>query len=184
MPAVIRVTAEGDIATGCVNVYHWIIPNSAPVTEANNAIGALNTMYTTLATWLQMGSIRIGARVVTVDQSPNLVIGATSQVVASTGASFDPLMCAAVIQWSTAVVGGSRRGRTYLGPLEAGAVDSNGRTLNSTMRTAILNAAATMSAVTTGGIQHAVWSRKLQTATAINTTGVNPVVGVQRRRLT
>ena len=184
MPAVIRISAEGDIATGAVNVFHSLIPNSAPVTEANNAIGALNTMYGTLATWLQMGQITIGKRVVTVDQNPDLVIGATSQIVASTGASFDPLNCAAVISWGTQVVGGSRRGRTYLGPLEAGGVSSDGRTIASAMRTAILSAATAMAGTTTGGIQFGIWSRKLQTFTAVNSITVNPLVGTQRRRLT
>jgi hypothetical protein len=184
MPAVIRVSVESSLATQSVNVWHWIIPNSAPVTEANNAINALDAFYTTLTTTFAPQTFTIGSRVVTVDQSPNLIIGATSQTAAGTGASTEVLSAAAVLRMYSSIVGGSHRGRKYLGPLSGGVVASNGRELVSGTVTNITAAAATLMAVTTGGINLAVWSETTQSATAVTGVGCATTLGTQRRRIT
>lgn len=184
MPAVIRVTAESSLATLSANVWHWIIPNSAPVTEANNAVDALDTFYTAIATHLATQTFTIGQRVVTVDQSPNQVISPTVETAAGTGGTPEVLSAAAVLRLSSNFVGGSFRGRVFLGPLASNVVTSAGNVITSTTVTAVTAAAATLMGTTTGGIQLAVWSRRLNQATPITGVSCSSRVGTQRRRLT
>lgn len=183
MPAVIRVTAESNIATGAVNIWHWIIPNSSPLTEAQNAVNALGTFYTAIAGVLQAGTIAIGQRVVTEDQTPNLIISPTVVNVATSGGGQSPLQCAIVLRRYSNVVGGAHRGRVYLGPVDTAAIQANGRQVSTADSTTINTAAATLMGTTTGGIQLATWSRKNRTATPITGVGVTSLLGTQRRRL-
>lgn len=184
MPAVIRIAAESSLATASVNVWHWIIPNSAPVTEAQNAVDALDTFYTAIAGELANGIVwTIGSRVVTVDQNPNLVIGVVTGSATGTGTNTNILSAAAVLNLGSNIVGGAHRGRVYLGPLDSAATNSNGRQIASSTQTAITAAAGTLMATTTGGIQLAVWSRKNLQATAVSSVSTRLTIGSQRRRL-
>jgi hypothetical protein len=184
MSAVIRVSVESNLATGSVNVWHWIIPNSSPVTESNNAVNALDTFYTALGSVLGAQTFTIGSRVVTVDQNPNLIIGATSQTATTSGTGYSVLSACAVVRLSSSIVGGGHRGRVYLGPLANNVLNSNGRELTTAIANTITSAAATLMGTTTGGIQLAVWSRTTRVATAVTGVAVPTGLGTQRRRLT
>lgn len=184
MPAVIRVPVESSLATQSVSVWHWIIPNSAPSTEANNAINALDTFYTALSSILAPQTFTIGSRVTTVDQNPNLIIGASSQTATGAGSGTEILSAAAVLSLGSSVVGGSHRGRKYLGPLGANVVTTNGRDISSGTASTITAAAATLMGTTTGGIQLAVWSPTQSVATAVSAVSCRTLLGTQRRRLT
>jgi hypothetical protein len=81
------------------------------------------------------------------------------------------------------VVGGSHRGRVYLGPLNSSAVQSDGRTPTVAQSNTVVSALATLMGFTTNGVQLAVWSRKLLAAQPVTSVGVRPLIGVQRRRL-
>jgi hypothetical protein len=183
MPAVIRVTAESNQAQQSVNVWHWIIPNSSPLTEAQNAVNALGTFYTAIAGVLAVQIFSIGRRVVTVDQVPNLIISPTVSNVTCTGVNRSPLQAAIVLALGSNVVGGSHRGRVYLGPLDGAAIQSDGRSVTASDLTTINTAAAALMATTTGGIQLAVWSRKNRAAQPVTAVGGSPIIGTQRRRL-
>lgn len=184
MPAVIRVPVESSLSTQAVNVWHWIIPNSSPLTEASGICTALDTFYTAIAGVLGATTFTIGTRVVTVDQTPNLVIPAVTQSAVGTGPGFSMLASCAVLQLGSNVVGGSHRGRVYLGPLDSSAVDSTGRQIASADQSTITAAAATLMAFTTNGVQLAVWSRKNLVATPVTGVSTRNIVGIQRRRLT
>jgi hypothetical protein len=183
MPAVVRIPAESNISTGAVNIWHWIVPNSSLLTEVQNAVTALGTFYSAIAGVLQAGTITIGARCVTVDQNPNLIVSPTVSNVATTGGGQSPLQCAVVLRLFSNVVGGSHRGRVYLGPLDTAAIQANGRLVSAADTTTINAAAATLMGTTTGGIQLAVWSRKNRVAQAVTGVGVTSLIGTQRRRL-
>lgn len=184
MPAIIRVTAESNNATESVNVWHFQIPNSAPITEANAAVAALDAFYTTINAVLAPDTWTIGQRVVTVDQSPNLLIGATTQTASGGGAARAPQQVCIVGTLGSSVIGGSRRGRVYLGPLAVAALDTTGRGPTSSAITTVSGALATLMAASGSGIDLVVWSRKLLAATIVTSVTVNPVLGTQRRRLT
>jgi len=183
MPAVIEVPVESDLATASVNVWHWIVPNSALVTESNNAIAALDTFYTAIASSLSAQTFTIGRRVRTVDQNPNLLVGSTPQTSLASGGAPAVLTAAALLSLGSSIIGGSRNGRKYLGPLTSTAVATGGRTLTAGTISAISAAAATLMATTTGGIQLAVWSRTLLVATPVTSNTVRAVLGTQRRRM-
>jgi hypothetical protein len=89
-----------------------------------------------------------------------------------------------VLSLKSNFVGGSRRGRKYLGPLYAAGIQADGRSVASSVATDVVNAATTLIGTTTSGIEFGVWSRQEEVFTPITTVAVNPIVGTQRRRLT
>lgn len=183
MPYVIEVTAESSLSTESVNVWHWRVPNSALVTEVNTCITALDTFYEAIKTYLSSQTILIGFRTKTVDQTPNLLVGGTSQTTVSTTGTPTVLSACVVLSLGSTIIGGSRRGRKYLGPLVDGAKDSTGRQVSSGAITTITTAATALMGTTTNGVQLGVWSRKTNTFTAVTSINVNPILGTQRRRL-
>lgn len=184
MPAIIQVTAESNIATQSVNVWHARIPNVAPVTEANAFIAALDTFYTALTNLLTSSTWTIGSRVTTVDQSPNEILGTTSQTSPGVGAGTSTLAIAAVLHMSGGFVGPRYRGRKYIGPLVDSALNSDGRTITTSANNTITSAAATLLAGGGSNYDLVIWSRKFLTATDVASVGVTTVAGIQRRRLT
>lgn len=183
MAAIVRIPVESSLATGCTNVWHYSIPNSSPTSEVSEAIDQLDTFYTAIAGSLFVQTFTIGQRCVTVDQTPNLVIPGTSEQATGTGTGVTTLAACAVLGLGSNIVGGSHRGRIYLGPLDDAAVSSNGRELDSTNRTTILTAAAALLSATASGAFVVVWSRKNLTATPVTGVSVATTIGTQRRRL-
>jgi hypothetical protein len=181
--SVIRVTAESSLATESVNVFHFEIADVTPVTEAQAAVDALEDFYDAVKSLLVAGTLTIGSRVVTVDQTPNSVIAATSRTVVTTGTATEGLALAAVLSWSTGLIGPRYRGRNYLGPLAGSVITTDGRTLNGTDRTTFISAAATHLITGLTAADLVVYSRKFNTAQTINGVGMDTVAGVQRRRM-
>lgn len=183
MPAVVEITAESSLSTESVNVWHWLIPNSSPVTEVNNAINALDAFYTSITAQLFAQTFTIGRRVRTVDQNPNVLIAGAPQTATSSGATAAALSAAVGLHLGSSFIGGSRNGRRYIGPLVQSAIQADGRSLSAGAVSAVSGAAATLIAVTTGGIQAVIWSRKFQVATPITNISVGGSIVSQRRRI-
>lgn len=183
MAAVVRITAESSLSTQSVNVWHYRIPNISPTAEVDECIDQLDTFYTAIATYLTAGTYLIGQHVVTVDQSPNVIIPGTSETSVTSGTGTQVLSAAAVLTIGSLIVGGSHRGRKYLGPLETAAVQSNGRLLDGTSRAAMISAAGALLLATTSGCTMGVYSRKNNSFTVASSVGMRDTVGTQRRRL-
>lgn len=184
MVAVVEIRASHSFATQAVNVWHWRIPESNAITEVNAAITALDTFYETIKSRIQTGVLTVEGLARTVDQNPNEYIGGSGLTTSTTGATGGSLATAIVLSLKSNTVGGSRRGRKYLGPAPATVLNADGRTIASAVITDVVNAATTLIGTTTSGIEFGVWSRQLEVFTPITTVAVNSVAGTQRRRLT
>lgn len=180
---VIRVTAESSLATAAVNVFHFEIAGVSPVTEAQGAVDALEDYYTAIKGLLVAGTITIGDRVVTVDQTPNTVVASISRQVITTGTGTEALAASAVLSLSTGLVGPRYRGRVFHGPLAGAVLTTDGRTLDSTHRTTFISSAATelLTNLTTADL--VVYSRKFNTAEVVTGIGMDVIAGIQRRRM-
>ena len=183
MAAVVRIPVESNIGTDSVNVWHYRIPNVSPVAEVSEAIDQLDTFYTAIASLLLAGTWTIGSRCVTEDQTPNVIINGGIETVTSAGSAGEILSACAVLSIRSNVVGGSRRGRKYLGPLDPTVVDSDGRTIGAAERTTINTAAAALLVATASGAEMGIWSRQLSVFTLATGVGTSAQVGTQRRRL-
>lgn len=182
--SVIQITAKSNLATESVNVWHYEIPDVAPVTEAASAVSALVDFYAAITSVLSAATWTIGDSVRTMDQSPNVYIGVTPQNQNTTGGTVSPLQVCALLTYSSNTVGGSYRGRKYLGPITTGSVAANGRDLDSAEQSTLQTAAAALLADTTDGIQLGTWSRKAGVGftPAVNVS-VSTRLHTQRRRL-
>lgn len=185
MSAVIRITAEGSNGgVPDVNVFHWRIPNSAPATEVGGIATALSTFYNAIKGLLNAGTITIGARVVSVDQTPNFVVAITPLTVTTTGGANVDASTSIIVSWQTGLVGRSYRGRNYLGPVSttAGTAQDGHHALGSAVTT-VQTAADTLRAVTTNGVSFVVWSKVVNGSTNVTGAVARSVLGSQRRRL-
>lgn len=183
MAAVVRVPVESSLGTLSVNVWHYRITNASPLTEINEILVKLDTFYTALATWLRSQTFTIGARVVSEDQTNNFIVIPTVQTASMSGTGGEVLSACAVLSISSDLVGGTHRGRKYLGPLEDAAVQSDGRSLNSTLRSDINTAAAALLTPTASGSVLGVWSRKNSSFTLATGVSCSAIAGTQRRRM-
>lgn len=184
MPAVIEVRAHAGFATEAVNVWHWRIPNSVPVTEVNTITTALDTFYTAIVGLLQSTVWTIEGLARTVDQAPNQYIQGPTQTATATGTLGYNLSTSICVNKKSNLVGGSRRGRVYLGPVPSAVVNSDGRTITTAATGTLVAAFATLVSTSANGVEFGVWSRKFQTFTPCPNFSVDPVIATQRRRLT
>ena len=120
---------------------------------------------------------------VTVDQTPNTVISATSRQVVTTGTGTEGLALSAVLSLSSGLVGPRYRGRAYLGPIAGAVLDADGRTINSTHRTTFISSAATELLTNLTAADLVVYSRKFNTAAVVTGVGMDVIAGIQRRRM-
>ena len=183
MACVVRVTVESSLATEAVNTTHWRIPESAPTTEVNGIIGALDAFYEAVKTYLYGMTLTTGARVVTVDQNPNRLIPSTPLTCTPSGGTPAPFQAAVVCGLYATEIGPRYRGRFYLGPLLVGAIGTTGTAPSAAATTTIQTALTTLAAFSTNGVQMVVWSRKFQTYEEVATAVVSQTLGTQRRRL-
>lgn len=183
MPYVLEVTCSGTVAQGAVNVWHAQVPNSNLATEVSAVLTALDTFYEAVKQHLQMGTITSGSRMVTVDQNPNLEIPRTPLTCASTGVGQEVLTACVVCSHKAQALGGRYRGRQYIGPLDTGVVNTDGRTLQTTPANDFSSALATLFGTTAAGIAFGTWSRKYNSFSASTVTEVRGTIGTQRRRL-
>lgn len=181
--SVIRVPVESSLATEAVNIYHFEIPDVAPVTEAQEAVDALQDFYEAVKGTLTAGTLTIGRRVTTVDQNPNAVIAATARTVVCTGTGTEGLAVSAVLSWSTGLVGPRYRGRNYLGPIAGAVLTTDGRTLDNTLRQAYIDQAELYLITGLTNANLVVYSRKFNTSQPVINANMASVAGIQRRRM-
>jgi hypothetical protein len=184
MVAVVQINAESSLTEQSVNVWHWRIPEANSVTEVNVCINALDTFYTAIASHFTAQTFTIGARVVTVNLTPNRIIAGTVQTAASATATATGFQCAALLQLLTSTVGGSFRGRKYLGPLASGSLNANGTDIATATISAIQGAANTLVATSGSGVELGIWSRTNQVFTPCESAVCKTGIATQRRRLT
>lgn len=181
--AVIRFTSEFSGSRQAVNVWHFSV--STPSTSlANEAISAVDAFFEAIKTFMAPGTWNHGARVTTVDLTPNIVVPATPLTTTTNGVATAALQVAAGVSWQSAFIGKSYRGRTYLGPIADATIENTGATITSAFQTAILTASNTLRTPTTGGAQLVVWSEKLGQGNAVVGSSVPNALRTQRRRLT
>lgn len=179
----VDITTNGPV---CNNSYHLFTNGGDETTGANQAITALQAMYAAVAgayhtsvTW------RIGDNVRSVDESPAQQVPTTPLTGAGTASgNQDPRQAAAIVTWLTGLVGKSRRGRTYFGPLISGVVDVDGLGPTSTWQTNFQNAADGLLAASVPQGIWVVWSPTLSVNTAISSALARPYLGTVRGRLT
>lgn len=184
MPAIIRIPVEGNIGTRSVNVWHWLIPMSSPVTEAGAAVTALAAFYNAIKANLFAQTFTIGNRIVTVDQATNTQVFAAPLTVVTTGATTAPLSTAVVASLKSTNVGPRYRGRVYLGPVTPSVINGDGRTINAGITSTWNTALTTLVGTVASGIQLVIYSRKFNTSIPVIGANVSPIAGVMRKRLT
>lgn len=183
----VTVTGPSALSAPAMNVWHLNQATSNWNTaNANNAIVDMAAFYTAVAAlYPNSASIRVGSRVVVLLSGPDEVISATAVTVTGTGGSGAlPPQCSTVVSLRTALAGPRYRGRLYLGPMAAAAIDANGR-LTSALQTTIQNAYATLLGNLAANAEPqvpVVYSRKFETSQIINGGAVDTSVDTQRRR--
>lgn len=90
----------------------------------------------------------------------------------------------ALVSYGGASRARSSKGRMYFGPITEDFINTDGRTLQASSRTAIEGAFNFFRGSLTGaGFEWVVVSRKLQIATPILAVSVQPIIATQRRRI-
>ena len=181
---VFRFTAESSATAQAVNVWHVKTPGSATSTDANQAIVAVKAFYEAIKAFMAPDIWTIGSRVITLDETPNRLISATVLTSTMTGTSRAAAQVAAGITWHTAFIGKSFTGRSFIGPLSNGGVNTDGATITSAFLAALTTGAANITPTLTGGGEFCVWSDKLDSAEEITQAQIRTGLRTQRRRLT
>lgn len=135
-------------------------------TDANECAQAVSNFYTAIASELAQGMIvNVEPTVDNIEQQTGDLLGSfgavfTPQSITSTGLSQAPAPVMSLIQWSTAgIVAGRRvKGRTFVGPVETTAHQTDG-TPAEAHRTAVVGAANTLLTTLTGGHKLCIWAR-------------------------
>lgn len=121
----------------------WHIRTTDPVVvnelvQANALINYIHTFYVDLLAYFpNTTAITLGT---VVEETTQREISPTFATVAGTGTGSSPQALALVVTWKTSIAARRGRGRTFVGPLNTGAVESNG-TPNETFRSNALLAA-------------------------------------------
>jgi hypothetical protein len=101
---------------------------------------------------------------------------------AGTTAARLPAQLAIVASHQTGLASRSKRGRTYVGPLQPSVLGTDGN-VPSTIAAGIVTRFNTFRTnVAAAACAHVVWSRKLNSFQAVTSTSVGPYVDTQRRR--
>lgn len=182
--AVIRFTSEFSAAPQSVNVWHFDCHGAATTSLANECITKVDTFYEAIKALLAPGTWTHGQRVITVDQLPNVVVPATALTTTTTAVSNAPFSVCCGVTWTTAFIGKSYRGRTYLGPMGGVTQGSDGLSITSSAVSTIATATVALYTATAGGAVLTVWSQKLQVANDVTGSATHSGIRTQRRRLT
>lgn len=123
------------------NIWHIRTPGPLvgdELTQANALIAIIHTFYTDLLAYFpNTTAITLGT---VVEEETQREISPTFAQVTGTGTGSSPQALALVVTWKTSIAARRGRGRTFVGPLNTGAVESNG-TPNETFRANALLAA-------------------------------------------
>lgn len=189
MPTINRLTVE---VTGAptlsgkgVNVWHYSANNTATIANHQAVVTALNAYYTAAKPLYATGvTVTIATRVIQYGP-PDTIIPVTQSAVTGSGTGgSEPAQLCATMAWRTLKAGPRYRGRTFMGPLCISATNTNG-TLNTTVTTPIVTAAATLIGAVQGigadwGL--VVYSRKFKTSEFIVSGGTDNRVDILRSR--
>jgi len=148
--AVWRLNVYGDFSNGagrCINTWHVRTGNLIPTEQAaiNSAASALRSFYGTVANLcpsLPAATWRCDFAVNVQDQT-DLPVSQTSfaPVATAGGAIWAPPHLAICVSWKTSIRARRGRGRSFLGPLTGGQMQSDGTVLDASLTT--LTTAAT-----------------------------------------
>lgn len=184
-PGVVLVTASGEGGSGDIwnNVFALI--NAGPISEAGAAVfnGRFATLYNDLKT---DGVFPLGwkhtATKINVQAGGARSVYEFPATTSAVGGNKLPPQLAICVSMKTPFSGPRFRGRCFLGPLNVGAIEPDGKVLNA-FRTGIVTRFNTLrTGLQTDGAPLAVWSRVGAHATAVSGFSVGPYVDTQRRR--
>lgn len=188
-----NVQLTGGVGTGpFMNVWYVASGGTGDIAQINTIGTAFANFYTAIKALFGSGiSVSVPSKVVNLSSDPGILVGATSNVVASTGANVAPAQLAAVISLTSVVAARKGRGRKFIGPLASVVPSSSTGDLSSANQTTIqtaANALKTAVEATTGGWNLAIPNR--QPDPPHDLTGFTPVNGLvvrshiytQRRR--
>lgn len=126
------------------NIWHIRTIDPSPTTELNQAntlIGYIHTFYVALLAYFPNGTtISLGT---VTEEGTQREIVPTFAPVLGTGTGNSPQALCAVVTWRTSIAARRGRGRTFVGPLNTGTVQSDG-TLNDTFRANVIAAASAL----------------------------------------
>jgi hypothetical protein len=191
-----RCTVRIDSAlqgTPAYNIWHLRASDLyASQNEVGNALTALRTFYTTVRAWMPSScNVTVPFDLVMHQSDYVPVTGGTDEAVVFTpvsaagtgGTSYAPAPTAGVVSWATTIRSRAGRGRTFLGPLNAAAMYTDG-TIHDTMRTAVDGAAAALISAGSGpdGWSWGVYSRTQNIIRDFRTGKMSDKVAVLRSR--
>lgn len=112
------VATNPSVSGTAVNVHHMISASSSTA-DAQVCVDQLQTFYNAIKSLYHTTTqISVGAHVVAIDVTPNVIVPTTPRAVTGTaGGTQLPGQLAALVSWRTGLASRSARGRTFLGPL-------------------------------------------------------------------
>lgn len=181
-----NVGLEWNNAPGGPGVNSWHIRyQSADGGELGAAAAALRAFYVSCQSFFPSGVvIRFPDTAVTVGDSPTFVhVNPPAVVNANGSGGYAPLSSAVVVGWRTTAATRSGRGRTFLGPLGKGTIDSDGTPVPDVLN-GIQAAAATLisASLNDNGWAFGVYSKKDGVIRDFTSARVRDVFAVLRSR--
>ena len=159
--------ASGSAAGAATNVQSAWEQSSGPLAELSSLVAMVN--YHAVDIGSGSGAIA--------DLASTTAGGISASPIATRAAS-------ALIQWNGSTRNRSSRGRLYFGPIHAGALNSDGATLDSTYATAYDHAFTLFTnSLSANGYPLVVLSRVLSQAFNVTSHAVEATIATQRRRL-
>jgi hypothetical protein len=149
--AIVRIPVEiviPGVPSACVNVWHARVETAGDlegggVEPFNGPLGALHTFYTAIKNlYPTAGTITIPEQVVEVSTQEIMGTSDPIPVIGTTGSFMTSPGLAITVGWQTSIAARRGRGRTFIGPLKAGAVQDDGtvhETDKATLTTALTN---------------------------------------------
>lgn len=185
IPGALQVSLHFEISgQETVNVLGFSSTEIMPAETAANRVHDAWTATGGPMQWLPtaMKLLRVKATELNAVDSP--VFERASTAVGGQATAPANLATCAVVRVGAGTRSRSGKGRVYFGPLGANFVQADGRTLNTTMSTNITTAFNTFRTTLEGqALTWSVLSRKLSTATPVQSVQVASIIGTQRRRL-
>jgi hypothetical protein len=171
--------------TTAYNIWHFNMSDPFDVPQITAIGSGLVAYYQSLKALFASGStITVGEKFLYLGTVPPVYVSYVPVSFASTGSSRNAANVAAVSSWRTASAGRSYRGRTYLGPLETTALDTNTGLLAAGVVAGIKTAGeALIAAGVTTSTNLVIYSRKLNSAATVIAAQVDTRPDSQRRRL-
>lgn len=123
------------------NIWHIRTIDPSPTTELNQAntlLGYIRSFYVSAAVYMP-NATTVSLGTVTEEGTAREIVP-TFAAVSGSGTGSSPQALCTVVTWRTTIAARRGRGRTFVGPLSTGTIQSDG-TLNDTFRSVLLTAA-------------------------------------------